>query len=200
MLLSLELTDVQLTELLTAALEWNFQGSPHLAYRPLLDALLNPQPPEVTTMLGEVKWFALDVLPTNVLPCDGSTYLRADYPDLYSILPAFLIVDADTFKTPALEAAYPIGAQSEIGSTVGTNSLLLLNENTPDHRHFMLDGAPEVILWAQGGAQRSYSGATNRNSITATQTGGVDYDIGSNPIPIDNRPASVKLRPGLVAL
>jgi len=48
--------------------------------------------------------------PPNVLPCDGSTYLRVDYPNLYDVLDTPFIVDADHFIVPDLRNRTIIGA------------------------------------------------------------------------------------------
>lgn len=55
--------------------------------------------------------------PANVLPCDGSTYLRDDYPSLYEALDAFFIVDADHFFVPDLRGRTVIGAGAAPGLT-----------------------------------------------------------------------------------
>lgn len=200
MILTLELTDVQHTELVTAALEWHFQGSPYLGYRPLIDALLNPQPPEGSSMLGEVKWFALDVLPTNVLPCDGSTYLRADYPDLYSILPVDLVVDADTFKTPNLAEKYAIGSEAQIGTEVGDNAPLLTLDQMVEHEHYYFDFQTSAFILSTANGGFRYGTGTARDLAEVAGTGGIMRPPLIEQEPLDNRPASVRLRPGIVAL
>lgn len=51
-------------------------------------------------MIGSVILYATVTAPIGTLPCDGSTYLRVDYPELYSVLASVYIIDANTFKTP----------------------------------------------------------------------------------------------------
>lgn len=53
-------------------------------------------------MIGSVILSAVDTAPTNTLLCDGSQYLRVDYPNLYAVLAAAFIVDADNFTVPNL--------------------------------------------------------------------------------------------------
>lgn len=48
--------------------------------------------------------------PPNVLPCDGSTYLRVDFPELFAVLDTPFIVDADSFIVPDLRGRTIIGA------------------------------------------------------------------------------------------
>jgi len=48
--------------------------------------------------------------PPGVLPCDGATYLRVDYPNLYDVLDTPFIVDSDHFIVPDLRNRTIIGA------------------------------------------------------------------------------------------
>jgi len=52
-------------------------------------------------MIGSVIFYARETAPENTLPCDGSTYLRTDYPKLYAVLDSQYKTDADHFVTPA---------------------------------------------------------------------------------------------------
>jgi microcystin-dependent protein len=63
-----------------------------------------------------VPFVTADPMP-NVLPCDGSTYLRVDYPTLYDVLDTFFIVDADHFIVPDLRGRTVIGSGSGSGLT-----------------------------------------------------------------------------------
>lgn len=48
--------------------------------------------------------------PGHTLDCDGTVYLRTDYPALYAALDPAFIVDADHFSTPDLRGRVPLGA------------------------------------------------------------------------------------------
>ena len=62
-----------------------------------------------TPMIGMIiPYMTADPAP-NVLPCDGATYNRVDYPNLYDVLDSFFIIDADTFKVPDLRGKTIIG-------------------------------------------------------------------------------------------
>jgi len=79
----------------------------------------------VDTLLFEAKKPMLGMIfplvtadpPPNVLPCDGSTYLRVDFPELYAVLDTFFIVDADHFIVPDLRGRTIIGAGDGSGLT-----------------------------------------------------------------------------------
>lgn len=53
-------------------------------------------------LIGSIQLYAVNTLPFGVLACDGASYLRTDYPQLYSALSTPYIVDADNFTVPDL--------------------------------------------------------------------------------------------------
>jgi len=75
--------------------------------------------------------------PPNVLPCDGSTYLRVDYPNLYDVLDTPFIVDADHFLVPDLRGRTVIGAGGAFsnGNTGGEENHTLTVDEMPSHTH-----------------------------------------------------------------
>lgn len=66
-------------------------------------------------IVGLIVPFVTADPPPNVLPCDGSEYLREDFPTLYDLLDPFFIVDADHFKVPDLRGRSVIGVGSGSG-------------------------------------------------------------------------------------
>lgn len=68
-------------------------------------------------MIGMIIPFVTADPPPNVLPCDGATYLRVDYPNLYDLVDSFFIVDADHFTVPDLRGRTIIGAGEGSGLT-----------------------------------------------------------------------------------
>lgn len=96
----------------------------------------------MTPLLGMIYPTVLTTLPPNMLPCDGSSYLREDYPDLYAILPAVFIVDEDNFITPDLRGTVAIGIGEAISGTTytmgqmgGSETETLEVEQIPPHTH-----------------------------------------------------------------
>jgi len=75
--------------------------------------------------------------PPNVLPCDGSTYLRADFPELFAVLDTPFIVDADHFTVPDLRGKTIIGAGGVYNNadTGGEESHTLDVSEMPSHSH-----------------------------------------------------------------
>lgn len=85
-----------------------------------------------------------DALQYNMLPCDGSTYLRSDYPLLYEALDPIFQLDADTFAVPDLRVKFPLGADTgdyALGTTGGEIEHTLTGLEMPEHTH---DNAPHA--------------------------------------------------------
>lgn len=94
-------------------------------------------------MIGEVKAVALATLPGHLLECDGATYNRVDYPDLYALLDPALIVDANQFTVPDLRGIAVIGAglynpgavTYAVNDLVGARRHTLETAEMPAHSH-----------------------------------------------------------------
>lgn len=93
-------------------------------------------------------------LPEGTLLCDGSTYLRADYPNLYDAIDAGLRIDADSFAVPDLRdrfvlgagpthAAYTSGGNFEHTQTVA--EMPAHSHTSPPHSHSESAAAPSTV-------------------------------------------------------
>lgn len=91
----------------------------------------------VNCLIGSIVSLATQSLPENMLKCNGASHLRVDYPELYAVLNAEFITDADNFVTPDINQRFLRGTtiNSEIGDTGGQNSVTLTNAQMPRHRH-----------------------------------------------------------------
>lgn len=89
------------------------------------------------SQVGEIRSFASAVVPQGSLLCDGGTYNRVDYPELYAALAPAFIVDADTFTVPDLRSQFILGAASslDIGNTGGEPTHILDVAEIPSHSH-----------------------------------------------------------------
>lgn len=98
-------------------------------------------------MVGVVFASARSSLPDGSLACDGATYLKSDYPELYDVLGAAYIVDASHFKTPDLRGRVVVGSgqgsglsnrsQGQIG---GEEVHTLSSGEMPIHAHIWGNG------------------------------------------------------------
>lgn len=79
----------------------------------------NSSGPGTTIASGTIHHFGGASLPTGYLWCDGTSYLRATYPDLFTAIgTSFGSVDGTHFNVPDLRDAYPKGKGG--GDTLGT--------------------------------------------------------------------------------
>jgi len=93
-------------------------------------------------MIGLIVPFVTQDPPPNVLPCDGSSYLRVDYPILYDVLDPFFITDADNFTVPDLRGRTVIGVGSgsglttrNVGDSGGEENHQLTTSELASHTH-----------------------------------------------------------------
>lgn len=81
----------------------------------------------------------------GALECDGATYNRVDYPELYAaFVDTVYIVDEDTFVVPDLIEAFPLGS-TIVGTTGGETDHTLTPEEMPSHGH-SVDGTVTAAL------------------------------------------------------
>jgi len=126
-------------------------------------------------MLGEVK-FITTAIPDWMLLCDGDTYNRTDYPDLYGILDAAYIIDADTFRVPDLIGRFPLGAATP-GTEGGAFEITPdLTQLTPHHHTYT-----EIVLNASVVLGELAGLALNDDTTSDTGNTG-----GGEPIDITN--------------
>jgi len=136
-------------------------------------------------MLGEIVTWAGGGTPsdTGLLLCDGATYDRVDYPDLYDILDAAFIVDADTFIVPDLVDRVVLGAGNlfAIGDTGGETEHTLITSEIPSHSHSTIPHTHSEITAVASLAETPVIpfpaatpgiGITGSSGVTVNDTGG----------------------------
>lgn len=141
-------------------------------------------------MIGTITAYVTITPPGNCLPCNGSTYLRTDYPVLYERLAAAYIVDADHFRTPDLRDKFVIGASVDhpLASTGGalehtlTEAQMPAHTHTsPPHAHSEVAAVPTII---NGGIEAPASAATPTGATTGLTSVTIDSTGGGEPFPI----------------
>jgi microcystin-dependent protein len=138
-------------------------------------------------MIGRIDFYATTTLPDCCLACDGATYLRVDYPILYSRLDSAFVTDADHFVAPPVADRFilAVGAGS-VGDVGGETEHTLSISEMPAHDHtipgsscFPYGEIPEVCV--VGGVLTQDTGETG------------DGD------PHNNMPPYIRFRAGIVA-
>lgn len=128
-----------LYEVLDAA-NWEESGSSTEDVIQLLEQTWLETAKECYMLIGVIVPNLWQVLPDWALPCDGSIYAKADYPDLIALCPwAVFSVDADNFKTPDLRGRYLRGVYPSLGLNMGDigglNRVTLTEDEIPSHAH-----------------------------------------------------------------
>jgi len=131
--------------------------------------------------------------PLYCLPCDGSVYLREDYPQLYAALDDAFIIDADTFFVPDMRNLTMVGAGDiyAMGDTGGEAEITLTvdqipahsHENTP-HAHSEIGAVSAIInggLEAPASAATPFPTTTGATSIAIGDTGGGEAHTNLQP-------------------
>ena len=140
---------------------------------------------EDVCMIGAVIPVARDTLPANMLWCDGTQYNRVDYPELYSVLPAAFIVDADHFITPDLVYKFVRGSDQsadEAGDTGGEDTHTLTTAEMPVHTHTQnahthTQNAHTHTQDAHTHTQNAHTHATDAHSHFLDEHGGHSHTI-----------------------
>lgn len=151
--------------------------------------------------IGDVFMNAGATTPEGALPCNGATYLRADYPDLYEMLDDNLKIDADHFKTPAIingrvpagVGTYPvvIGGMSgtaivSVGSELGEYAHTLSIEELPTHTHQQQYGTNSGMVQDNGFTGGYSAGTTPAGApytpLTTASAGGGQPHMNMPPI------------------
>jgi len=131
-------------DLLGFAKNWEQFGSvtPDDMASAMRDMLWNFINEGTVCMIGAIVSFATATVPDGALECDGSTYLQADYPELYSVLDTAFIIDADSFFVPDLRGRVSVGIGTGSGLTAramndifGEETHVLSTAELASHNH-----------------------------------------------------------------
>ena len=114
-------------------------------------------------------------LDVSLLPCDGSMYMREDFPLLYAAIDSVFRLDADTFFVPDMRDKFPLGSGdifsvSEIG---GEAEHRLTLDEIPAHSHSEISSAPTII---NGGLEAPASAATPSLAETGFSGGNMPHN------------------------
>lgn len=129
-----------------ATLYWNFEQSGDVSPLDTAAAFLRIYEDYLDSdgfMIGQVTPYVTANPPTFCIDCDGGTYNRVDWPELYALLDPAFVIDADTFTTPNLNnGSVPIGAGLStegttfaVGDVGGEENHVLTETENATHNH-----------------------------------------------------------------
>jgi len=104
--------------------------------------------------------------PTGYLMCDGASYVRATYPDLFAAIgTTHGAVDGSHFNVPDMRGKFPFGkATAGTGSTLGATFGTIDHTHTgPSHTHSVTTSSHTHTI---GAHTHTYSGTTSVESVT----------------------------------
>lgn len=110
-------------------------------------------------LIGTICHYLTVEPPDGVIACDGSTYNRSDYPDLYDKIDPLYIVDADTFVLPKLNGRTLIAQGDDapdqpteffFGDKMGAFSVNLTEAQLPEHAHGVLSPIGDILVLGPG--------------------------------------------------
>lgn len=143
----------------------------------------------MTSTIGMIIPFANSVTPTGMLLCDGTQYLRTDYPALYDVLDTAFIDDADHFTVPDLTDRFIYGDGTfNPGDTGGSSTVALSTNELPPHAHSYL--APNTTLSVGGAGAPTPANIGTVPSVTGSQGSGAAHE---------NMPPYLVLKYGIIS-
>lgn len=124
------------------------------------------------SMLGTVQAVFRAELDDSMLLCDGSTHNRADYPELWEVLPA-AFKEEETLTVPNLRGLFLLGATEDEpqGSTGGEATVTLTVDEMPSHTHSYTTPTFNVDVEAPG-APDPFGVGNPQQPATTGSTGG----------------------------
>jgi microcystin-dependent protein len=136
-----------------------------------------------TTIVGEIKLYGGAAAPTGWVLCDGTSYLRSQYPALFAVIgTAYGSADASHFNVPNLLGRFPIGAgagsglSNRVRGTSGGQETVTLSGNQNGQHTHTLNGHTH----AQGAHQHRQSGLIGTGGTGNVAAGGFNGVI-NNP-------------------
>ena len=150
-----------------------------------IQSLVNEQ----VSVVGQVVPFAMSTAPEGWLLCDGASYLRADYDELFAVIgTSYGSVDATHFNVPDLRGIFVRGRDTRaVGSGTDPDSPRdwyttqgFAQQNTVGAFRIRRGSGNELVL--------ETTGAMSISTVTGTTTAGTWYGIsnqGSSTITLD---------------
>jgi microcystin-dependent protein len=129
-------------------------------------------------MIGTIVAYATAAVPDNCLACDGTHYLKADYPALAAALHSVWTVDSTHFKVPDLRGRVVEGigdahdgiTGAAMNAAVGQNEVTLSVAELPAHHHTWVQVSGAPLAAGPGALFTNVSQATVNTGSTGGDT------------------------------
>jgi microcystin-dependent protein len=129
-------------------------------------------------LVGTIFAHAKSQAPSGSLPCDGTTYNRTDYPDLFDALDAGYHIGSTQFKTPDLRGRTLLGDGTGTGltnrafaGTGGAETHTLVTAEMPSHQHAYTAPAALPFAYTPGPAPAGAAAGTPANTVSTGGSG-----------------------------
>lgn len=139
------------------------------------------------TPAGIVRPYGGATAPTGYLLCDGASYLRADYPNLFGAIgTVFGTADADHFNVPNCKGKTIFGYDSgdtafdTLGETGGAKTANLAHSHTANNHTHSGSGTSSASPNAGIGSSNDTNFANPSHTHTVSVTTGNQTNTGSN--------------------
>lgn len=143
------------------------------------DAQYEISEPVAVIPIGAVLPYYGTTVPANALLCNGATYNRVDYPDLYDALPVQMRVGTSRFVVPNLidRAIRNTNTTSSVNTTAGDDTISLSPSNIPPHTHTYLRPVSAVTATLNAGAPVFAWGNPQPVQSTGSTGGGQSFSV-----------------------
>jgi microcystin-dependent protein len=132
---------------------------------------------------GSVVVFGTTTVPAGFLLCDGASYVRADYPALFSAIGVLHgSADSTHFNVPNMTGRIPVGHDpldadfATVGLTGGATTVTVTEANLPPHVHTGIKTA--ITLVYRGGIKTSITADPVNGTTGSTGGGGAHANMG----------------------
>jgi len=132
---------------------------------------------------GSVVVFGTTTVPAGFLLCNGASYLRTDYPALFSAIGVLHgSADSTHFNVPNMTGRIPVGHDpldadfATVGLTGGATTVTVTEANLPPHVHTGIKTATNQVT--RGGSKTSITAGPVSGTTGSTGGGGAHANMG----------------------